>query len=352
LHYTKKGIGLKLNFRRGSAYASKKAHKYLESITPNDVNKITVIRHAAIGDFVVMRPFLIELHKFFPNAKITLSVLHHYMYGVPEDLIDELHVMRRYREDSSKTSFLERVREAKTLPEQDIIFDLTDSALTHTLLVFAKANLKVGFPYRSIMRFFYDICTPRSDFVLETQSMMHQLNILGANTQHYPLDYRLTTVSRETLKPYIVYFAGASVPARCWAKEKFVKLIEKTRKRYPEYKHIVLKGIKKEEQFNEIYAPFEKCKNVFHQDAMPLDKIYDYLGGASLVIAGDTGIRNMAIAANAPTLGIMWVLNVSSFRYLPKTRQHQVVFNTDFIEPSVEEVFSGIENMMSDLYEQ
>ncbi|MBD3797958.1 MAG: lipopolysaccharide heptosyltransferase family protein, partial [Campylobacterales bacterium] len=65
---------LKLNFRRGSAFASKKAREYLATISPSDVKNIAVIRHAAIGDFVVTRPFLIELRKFFPNAKITLSV--------------------------------------------------------------------------------------------------------------------------------------------------------------------------------------------------------------------------------------------------------------------------------------
>ena len=349
---TSKGISLKLNFRRGGAFASKKARQYLKGKNSQDIQKITVIRHAAIGDFVVMRPFLIELRKFFPNAKITLSVVKHYMYGLPDDLIDEVHVMSRYQEDGTKTGIFQRISEAKNLPEQDIIFDLTDSALTHLLLFFSKTQLKVGFPYRNFMRLFYDVCTLRSDFVLETQSMMHQLNILGANTQHYPLNYQLTTVSRNVTEPYIVYFAGASVPERCWKKTKFIKLIEKTIEKYPEYQHVILKGIKEDEQFNEIYEPFKNNTQVMHQKPLPLEKIYDYLGESSLVVAGDTGIRNMAIASNAPTLGLMWVPHISPLRYLPKVEKHQVVFNTEFTQPSVREVYNAFQSLMGKLYEK
>jgi len=141
LNYTKKGISLKLNFRSGSAFASKKAREYLKGKKPEDIQSITVIRHAAIGDFMNIRPFLIELRNFFPNAKITLSVLKHYMYGIPYDLIDNVHVMRRYKEDNSKTGFFTRIKEARTLPPQDMIFDLTDSTISLFLIVLHIWNM-------------------------------------------------------------------------------------------------------------------------------------------------------------------------------------------------------------------
>jgi len=352
VNYTKKGISLKLNFRRGGAFASKKANFFLQNRKPEDIKKVTVIRHAAIGDFVVMRPFLIDLRSFFPNAKITLSVVEHYMYGLPEDLVDDIHVMRKYKKDGSKTGFFTRVKEAKTLSHQDIIFDLTDSALTQLLVFFSGAKLKIGFPYRAFRRLFYDICTLRSDFVLETQSMMHQLNILGANTQHYPLDYQITKVVRNEKNPYIIYFAGASVLNRCWQKSNFVQLIDKMCQKYSHYQHVVLKGIGENEHFDEIYKPLVKYENVLHQDSLPLENIYDYLGAASLVIVGDTGIRNMAIASNTPTLGLMWAPHISPLRYLPKVQEHQVVFNTDFIQPSVDDVYENAIKMIDKLYEK
>jgi len=351
VNYTKKGISLKLNFRRGSAWASQKARDFLASRQPEDIQSVTVIRHAAIGDFVVMRPFLLELRKFFPNAKITLSVMRCYMYGMPEDLVDVIHIVdKKDQKTNKKTNFFQRRNQIRELPPQDIMFDLTDSALSLMLILFSNTKIKVGYPYRWIRRLFYDIAVPRSDFVLETMSMMHQINIMGANTQHYPLDYVLTNKKRNKKEPFVIYFAGASVPQRCWEEQKFVQLIRKMIKQYPRYKHVILKGIKEVEHFNAIYTPFQENENVIHQDALPIEEIYDYLASSSLVIVGDTGIRNMAIAANSPTLGLMWVQNISPMRYLPKVKEHQVVFNTNFIPPSVEEVYHAATRMLEELY--
>lgn len=198
------------SFRKASAFASKKARKYLETVNPEDIKNITVIRHAAIGDWIATRPFLIELRKYFPNAKITLSVMRSYMYGMPEDLVDDIHIMDKDNpnDKSKKTSLWYRIKQAKELPPQDIIFDLTDSSLTLLLVIFAKAKLKIGYPYRWIRRLFYDMATLRSDFVFETMSMFHQLNILGANTKHYPLEYKLSikTTNKESL--YYLFWWG------------------------------------------------------------------------------------------------------------------------------------------------
>jgi len=342
---------LKLNFRRGSAWASQKAKDLLAKKKPEDIQAVTVIRHAAIGDFVVMRPFLIELRKFFPNAKITLSVMRCYMYGLPEDLVDAVHIVdKKDPHTGKKTNFFQRRKQIQELPTQDIMFDLTDSALSLMLVLFSDTKIKVGYPYRWVRRLFYDIAVPRSDFVLETMSMMHQINIMGANTQHYPLEYALTRQTRNEKEPFIIYFAGASVAVRCWEEQNFVALIKKMLQRYPEYKHVVLQGIGKEEHFNAIYEPFKDNTQVVHQKPLPIEEIYDYLATSSLVVVGDTGIRNMAIAANAPTLGLMWVQNISPMRYLPKVQEHQVVFNAEFTPPSVDEVYEGAVKMLENLY--
>lgn len=336
------------SFRKASAFASKKARKYLETVNPEDIKNITVIRHAAIGDWVATRPFLIELKKYFPNAKVTLSVMRTYMYGMPEDLADEIHIMDKDNpnDKTKKTSLWYRIKQAKELPPQDIIFDLTDSSLTLLLIIFAKAKLKIGYPYRWIRRLFYDMATLRSDFVFETMSMFHQLNILGANTKHYPLEYKLSIKTTNKENPYIIYFGGASIEARCWGGENFIELIKLMKEKYPHYKHIVLKGIKENEQFNEVYQPFKNDENVIHQNALPLDKIYDYLAESSLVVVGDTGLRNMAIGVHTPTIGIMFTPYISPMRYLPKTQNHQVVFNTQCQKPSVNDVYQSISEIL------
>lgn len=345
---------IKLNFRRGSAYASMKARKYLETISPEGVQNVLVIRHAAIGDLIATRPFLIELKKYFPNAKITLSVLRSYMYGIPEDLIDKVHVIDKVNLNNKKkkTSIFKRVEQIKEIPCQDIIFDLTDSSLSFLITQVVKSNLKVGYSYRWIRRLFYDVSVLRSDYVFETMSMLHQLNILGANTKHYPLEYQLSDKTCNRNKPYIIYFAGASIEARCWGNDNFVELISLMLPKYPNYQHVILKGIKDDEQFIEIYNPFKDNPLVIHQEALSLEQIYDYLAEASLVVVGDTGLRNMALGTHTPTIGLIFAFGVSPLRYLPQLESHQVVYNLDFTKPSVEKVFNHTVKLMEKAYEE
>lgn len=341
---------MKLNFRSGSAFASKKAKEFLKDKNPQDIETITVVRHAAIGDFMNIRPFLIELRKFFPNAKITLSVIKHYMYGIPEDLIDDIHVMSRYKEDGTKTGLFTRIKEAKKLPPQDIVFDLTDSTITLLLVYLAKAKLKIGYPYRGIRRKFFDIATLRSDFVVEAVSVEHMLNILGAKTE-FPLRYGLEKLYPKTkdLKQ-VVYFAGASTKVKCWEEEKFKELIDKMSERYADYDHIILQGIKDDEKFEEIYEPLRVKKNVKLQQVMPINDVMQFLANSRCLVSNDTGVRNMGIALEIPTVGIFF--HIPPFRYWPREEKHECVFNIEYTSPDVDDVFDATKNLIDKLYEK
>jgi ADP-heptose:LPS heptosyltransferase len=159
---------MKLNFRRGAAFASQKARDYLKDKNPQDVKNVTVIRHAAIGDFMNIRPFLIELREFFPNAKITLNVLRSSMYGMPNDLIDDAFVMDKIDVVTGKSATLfERIRQARSMRAQDVVFDLTDSSLTLLFVIFSNSELKVGYSYRAFRRFFYDVSTLRRECLFD-----------------------------------------------------------------------------------------------------------------------------------------------------------------------------------------
>jgi len=341
---------IRLNFRRGSAFASKKAKEYLKTINPEDIKSITVIRHAAIGDFMNIRPFLIHLRRFFPNAKITLSVLKNMMYGIPYDLIDDIHIMHKIdpNNKNKKSSFFRRVKDAKKLPPQDIIFDLTDSALTLLLINFSKSKLKIGYSYRWIRRIFYDISTLRSDFVIEAHSVIHMLNILGYKDT--TLEYGFEHIyPKGSIKKRIVYFAGASTANKCWERDKFSLLIDKMSKKYNNYEHIILQGIKEDEKFLDIYNNFKDKTNVKLQEAMDLDKTMYFLANSKLVISNDTGIRNMAIATQTPTIGIFFA--TGAFRYWPRNGLHECVFNLSYTSPSVDEVYTSTVKHMDRLYE-
>ena len=60
-------------------YKSKRAKKTIRKISRDGIKSIAVIRHAALGDMVLTRSFLVEARKAFPNASITLCLVSHYI---------------------------------------------------------------------------------------------------------------------------------------------------------------------------------------------------------------------------------------------------------------------------------
>jgi ADP-heptose:LPS heptosyltransferase len=333
---------LKLNFRPKAAFASKKAANYLADKNPDDISQIVIVRHAAIGDFMNIRPFLIGLKSFFPSAKITLSTINSYTYGIPNDLINEVHVIDRTVGDK-KTSFFQRIKQIKQLPQADLLFDLTDSSLSLYTTIFSKPKLKIGYSYRSSRRFFYDISTLRSDFVLEADSVLHMLYMLGYS-RHGDLEYGYGKLYPKKHAKQIVYFAGASMKNKCWSEDKFTTLIEQLSDQYPDYQHVILQGIRKDEQFLEIYSPISHKKNVKLQETMSLERVMQFLANSHLLISNDTGIRNMAIATQTPTIGIFF--DIAPFKYWPNEQKHDCVFNKNYQQPAMTDVLDSAVKMM------
>ena len=229
---------MKLWFEKG-AWASKKAKKTAGNISPESVRSIAVIRHAAIGDMMVLRPFLVQARAFFPNAKITLSIIDTYSYGAPVDLVDRIHTIHK-KIEGKKTSFLSRYKQIRKLGEHDLLFDMTDSGLSGVICFMNNAKVKIGFPYRRVKNnLFFDVSLLRSDLVPEVESLLHMLHIFGA-PKHLEIDYGYKKAEKKESR--IIYFMGASVPSKQWPKENFSSLIQKMAHHYPEYEHIVLEG--------------------------------------------------------------------------------------------------------------
>ena len=333
---------MQLNFRQKAAFASKKAVNYLADKNPDDISQIVIVRHAAIGDFMNIRPFLIGLKSFFPSAKITLSTINSYTYGTPNDLINEVHVIDRTVGDK-KTSFFQRIKQIKQLPQADLLFDLTDSSLSLYTTIFSKPKLKIGYSYRSFRRFFYDISTLRSDFVLEADSVLHMLYMLGYS-RHGDLEYGYGKLYPKKHAKQIVYFAGASMKNKCWNEDKFTALIEQLSDQYTDYQHVILQGIRKDEQFLEVYSPISHKKNVKLQETMSLERVMQFLANSHLLISNDTGIRNMAIATQTPTIGIFF--DIAPFKYWPNEQKHDCVFNKNYQQPAMTDVLDSAVKMM------
>ncbi|MBU2896856.1 glycosyltransferase family 9 protein [Vibrio hepatarius] len=323
-------------FERG-AYASKKARHYLENdFEPKNIKKISIIRHAALGDQVITRPFIVEARKFFPNAEITLVPVSNYMYGIPDDLVDHVHVMPG-KVPGKKTTAREKIASIRQLGEQDIIFDLASTNRSHWMMALSKAKIKMGFPYKWFYRgSLYNTAVLRSDFQPEVECMLDMLKLLGHNPSH-PLDFAFpdNRELRQKNNPYILYFNGASQPRKILSYEQMHSLLEQAINEHHDYTHVYLEG-KNEFEKGDFCQDLLKYKNFKIQSCLPLEELVDITAKATLMVAPDTGVRNIAIATHTPTVSAFFA--TVPFRYTPLYERHDIVMTPCGTTPSTEHI--------------
>lgn len=320
------------------ASISRKTREKLKNFNPLDIKKITVIRHAALGDMIITRAFLIELKSCFPNAEITLSLVDKYLYGKPLDLCNREHIFYR------KKGFIQKVKNIKELGKQDIIFDFASTSSSRLLIFFTKTFLKIGFPYRVFdQKFLYDIAIFRSDFHFEGDIMLDTLKIFGHKPK-YPLNYDLP--KSNFFEKRIVYFFGASTETKQYPRKMYYELIDRLSDSYKDYMHVLLEGKSVNEKFEDIPKDLFEKKNIFIQNTLELSELIEYLSKSRLCVSPDTGVRNIAIATHTPTVGIFY--STVPYRYWPRYENgHDAAFVRNGEIPSVKKVEEVIVNNLS-----
>jgi ADP-heptose:LPS heptosyltransferase len=343
---------VKLWFERG-AWVSTGSKKLISKISPESVRRIVVIRHAALGDMVLTRPFLVEARKFFPNAKIVLSIVSNYSYGVPSDLVDSIHVL--HGTDQPGVGLGARLARARELGSADILFDLADTTRSRYLTWLSNAKVKIGFPYRWYLRnLLFDAAVFRSDFVFEAEVMLDTLKIIGANPK-YPPQFNWPKISQRASGDFqvkrIVYFPFASVQSKCWPKEHFSELIGALAAELPDYCHVILAGIGKDEDPTYFSNMANTHQNVELQSASNLEFTIQFLAYSHLLVSNDTGVRNLAISVDTPTLGIFF--STVPHRYWPRGNgRHEAVFLSEGEVPPVDRVAAEARRLLRGTAEQ
>ncbi len=203
-----------------------------------------------------------------------------------------------------------------------------------------KAKLKMGFPGSSFLaRLLYDVTILRPDFHPEVECLLDFLKILG-HSPTYPLDFGYPNhhqvVDKE--QPYFLYFNGASTDSKTLPKEQMKDLIEDAIKQFPGIKHIFLEGKNESEKAGSAaelssYGNFAVCP------VMELEALIDFSAKATLVIAPDTGVRNVAISTHTPTVGFFY--STIPFTYTPVSGTHHgIVMNASGAIPSNEQIIA------------
>lgn len=337
---------MKLWFERG-AWASDRAKSYFRGRSRHDIKSIAVIRHAALGDMVITRPFLVEARKFFPNAKITLSLVSNYMAGAPTDLADRVHVISG-REVRGITLF-DRIREARQIGGPDLIFDLADTTRSRYICLLNQSNIRIGVSYSPLLsRLLHDACVWRSDFVFECENMLHALMLLGADPKR-PIDFAWpppVQPGRQSKRPQVLYFPFASTTQKTWPANHWRDLLFRMAVKRPDCDHLVLSGIDVHERSESINdSRFVQHTNVVFLPPMELDAMSLRIRDASCLVSNDTGVRNLAIALGTKTIGIFF--STVPFRYLPTIPDHIAVFDSNGSIPTIDQVEEGVHRCLS-----
>lgn len=338
---------MKVRFYKGG-WASSSAVRKLGETDPDDIRSIAVIRHAALGDMVLTRPFMIELREAFSNAKITLSLASNFTTGAPVDLADRVHVV--CGTDRRDASLREQVSCARELGYHDIIFDLAATTRSFWVCALNKARFKVGFPYRGILRrLLYDLAILRSDFKFEAETLLDMLNLIGIKTR-FPLEFQLPGKATKRDRPYVVYFTSASVPQKCWSSALYIELIRRMAADYANFDHLVLEGVSEWESIDKIMAQLQDVSNVYGIKKPGFDELVSLVKGADLLVSNDTGVRNLGISAEIRTVGIFFdeaPFRTTPFRYWPRYGGHDAIFTLDGSMPDVNAVYESASKLLS-----
>ena len=336
---------MRLWFGKG-AWASNAARQRINDIVPDQIQSIAIIRHAALGDMLLTRPFILECRRHFPNAQITLSLVSNYTRGAPEDIVDRIHVIPGT--DQRNVSRLTQIHSMKELGYHDLIFDVAATSRSFWVCKLNRALLKVGYPYRQLQRrLFYDVAVLRSAMRYETDAMLDMLHAFGFKTE-YPLRFELPGDPLVRARPYIVYFTSASMPGKCWPNERFAGLIGLSANELPEYDHLVLKGVGPSESIDSIMSTL-KNDNTSAYATETVEATTALIKGARAVVSNDTGIRHLAVVAGVPTVGIFLQAarhHAEPYRYWLRYPIHEVAMHADGTPPDIGDVFRLLQKVL------
>ncbi|PAU77388.1 glycosyltransferase family 9 protein [Halomonas salipaludis] len=325
-------------------YLNHTGRRWLSCLHVDNVRRIVVIRQCAFGDMMATRPFLVELRRFFPGAHITLSTISRYQYALPTDLVDAIHVL-----DTEERSVSGKWSQLKALGEPDVLFDLADTARSRLLTLLTPARVKLGFPYRrSFNRLLFDIGILRSDFHYEAEVLLDFLKIMGHKPQ-YPLEFAMPRHCRESACRRIVYFPFAAVAEKSLSPDSWCEVIEQAAQRLPQFEHVLLEGHKAEEGGAFLAEVVARHAHVSVQPRLDLEALGHFMAESSVLVSGDTGVRNLALATHTPTLGIFFM--TVPFRYWPRYEDcHEAVFHRDGQVPGRMDIIAGLEGLLARLY--
>ena len=282
------------------------------SVDPSGVERVALLRPRFLGDVCLTLPALDAVRAACPSARVAYVVEREsapLLAGDPR--VDELIVAERAADPAETAALVARLRRFRP----DVAIDLFCNPRTALLTFLSGARVRVGYPNKGWRSALYTHhARPRT--LSAVGFHLASIAALGwpaeGGVPRLWIAERARAAADEALREMEVaddavlagFHPGARWPTRRWAPENFAGLAASFLAREPRGVALVTGGPSDEPVVREVVEalPAGRAHAVI---GWPIERLVALQSRCRAFVSGDTGPLHTAVAAGAPTLGLM-----------------------------------------------
>lgn len=295
------------------------------------IKKALIIRHRAIGDIILVTPFIRALKKAIPDIEVDMVIEPmgiEILQGNPylnkaivfeKDRLKKAPLVKKIQETYK---FYKGLSDAK----YDIVFDLWGNLRTALMCFFTGARYRVGFNFRGRKYFYNTVVKPDIPPKYNAFYHMDLLRAIGIKDDGGKADFYVTDADKKFAdefyskigrQPQDVVIglnpAGSWITKR-WPEYKFAELADKIVKSFKNIKIVIVWGPKEKVMAEKIYSLMKEDRtDVF----LAPDTTLKQLGAIQLkmnaFVSNDGAPNHLAVALDVPSLTVFGPTNYKSW---------------------------------------
>jgi len=303
---------LQLEFLRGGYSRVKKPGE-------EKIESILVLKLEHLGDMVLFLPFLRELRRNFPAARITLLACPWNVKAAENcSYVDEIIIYTTndpaFNRGRKKFTFYIRrifLLVKIALKGYDLCLDSGGWVETFKIACFSRAKVKIAMNYSRYPRLFnFTLVEPEAKQadLLRNFSLLRPLGIKGGfdTGPEYPVSKKETKKAKEFLEEngfkdgrLLGFYAGSSSPAKSWPKENFIRLMDLLSDN-----EIILFNAPGEDKLVKEIAGKLKKRPLLTPENLTLNEFAALVGFCKVFVAEGGGLFHIASSRGVPVVGL------------------------------------------------
>lgn len=295
------------------------------------IKKALIIRHRAIGDIILVTPFIRALKKAIPGIQVDMviepmgiEVLEGNPYLNKYILLEKNRLKKAALGIRIKETFrfYAELRNAK----YDIVFDLWGNLRTALMCFLTGAKYRVGFNFRGRKYFYNTVVEPDVPPKYNVFYHMDLLRAIGIKDDGERTDFYVTDadkkyadefykkIERKSSDTVIGLNGAGSWITKRWPEYKFAKLADMIVKSFKDKKVIIVWGPGEKAMADKIYAQMtEDKKDVFLAPDSTLKQLGALQLGMDVFVSNDGAPNHIAVALDVPSLTVFGPTNYKSW---------------------------------------